>query len=166
MHSCKLLFGNDDLTVRFIEKMFHSLKQTFVEAHLRNALKMLGFEFTITETLDTLHRPMEKLPERQGFREMYVLTTSESALEIIIPYGCSNRISRSFALKITSHFAYTHNYHDDSCETGILGFSVIEKMIFADEDPCCSLGHEIFMRKVMCQSEGQSQKINKSKLNL
>jgi hypothetical protein len=67
----KLPLGNDDQVVAFIQKAFHSLKQTFVPDNVRNAFKMLGFEFRIAKSLYTLLLREEKLRGAQGFREIW-----------------------------------------------------------------------------------------------
>jgi hypothetical protein len=66
----KLPFGNDNLTTKFIQKAFHSLKQTFVADNVRSAFRMLGFEFNISETPYTLLFREEKLRQSHGFREI------------------------------------------------------------------------------------------------
>jgi hypothetical protein len=66
----KLPRGNDDRVVAFIQKAFHSLKQTFVPNNVRNAFKMLGFEFNIAKSPYTLLLREEKLRGSQRFREI------------------------------------------------------------------------------------------------
>jgi hypothetical protein len=36
--------------VRFIQNAFHALKQTFIPDNVKNAFKMLGLEFDVTQT--------------------------------------------------------------------------------------------------------------------
>jgi hypothetical protein len=67
----KLPLANDDRVVAFIQKASHSLKQTFVPDNVRNAFKMLGFEFNITKSPHTLLLRDEKLRGSQGFRETW-----------------------------------------------------------------------------------------------
>jgi hypothetical protein len=67
----KLLLGNDDRVVKFFPKAFHSLKQTFVPDNVRNAFKMLGFEFNIARSLYTLLLREEKLRGSQPFPEIW-----------------------------------------------------------------------------------------------
>jgi hypothetical protein len=62
--------GNDDRVVAFIQKAFHSLKQTFVPDNVRNALKMLRFEFHIAKSPYTLLLREEELRGSQGFQEL------------------------------------------------------------------------------------------------
>jgi hypothetical protein len=57
----KLPFGSANRTVRFIQKVFHSLKQSLVEDNVRNAFRMFGFGFDITSTQDTPLLREEKL---------------------------------------------------------------------------------------------------------
>jgi hypothetical protein len=67
----KLPFGNDDQVSAFIQKVFHSLKQMFVPDNVRNAFKMLEFEFNITKSPYTLLLREDKLRGSPGFREMW-----------------------------------------------------------------------------------------------
>jgi hypothetical protein len=67
----KLPVGNDDRVVAFIQKAFHSVKQTFVPDNVRNAFKMLGFEFNIAKSPYTLLLREEKLRGSQAFREIW-----------------------------------------------------------------------------------------------
>jgi hypothetical protein len=67
----KLPLGNDDRVIAFIQKDFHSLKQTFVPDNVRNAFKMLGFEFNIAKSPDTLLLREEKLRGSQRFPEIW-----------------------------------------------------------------------------------------------
>jgi hypothetical protein len=67
----QLPLGNDDQVLAFIQKVFHSLKQTFVPDNMRNALKMLGFEFDITKSLYTLLLWEEKLRGSERFRDIW-----------------------------------------------------------------------------------------------
>jgi hypothetical protein len=67
----KLPLGNDDRVIAFIQKAFHSLKQTFVPNNVRNAFKMLGFEFNITKSPYTPLLQEEKLRGSQGVREIW-----------------------------------------------------------------------------------------------
>jgi hypothetical protein len=67
---CELPFGNDKLIVGFIQQVFHSLKQTPGENHVKNALKMLGFECDVAQTPYTPLLREEKLRQNQGFREI------------------------------------------------------------------------------------------------
>jgi hypothetical protein len=67
----KLPFGNDDRVVAFIQKTFHSLKQTFVPNIVRNAFKMFVFEFNIAKSRYTVLLWEEKLRGSQEFREIW-----------------------------------------------------------------------------------------------
>jgi hypothetical protein len=67
----KLPRGNDDRVVGFIQEDFHSLKQTFVPDNVRNAFKMLGFDFNIAKSPCGLLLLEEKLGGNQGFREIW-----------------------------------------------------------------------------------------------
>jgi hypothetical protein len=67
----KLPLGNYDRVVGFIQKAFHLLKQTFVPDNVRNAFKMLGFEFNIAKSPSPLLLREEKLAGSQGFREIW-----------------------------------------------------------------------------------------------
>jgi hypothetical protein len=67
----KLPLCNDDAVVMFIQKAFHSLKQTFVPDNVRNAFKMVGIEFTIAKPPCTLLLREEKVRGSQGFREIW-----------------------------------------------------------------------------------------------
>jgi hypothetical protein len=67
----KLLLGIDDRVVAFIQKAFHSLKQTFVPDNVRNAFNMLGFQFHIANSPYTLLLREEKLGGSQGFRDIW-----------------------------------------------------------------------------------------------
>jgi hypothetical protein len=73
MHS-KLPRGNDDRVVAFIQKAFHSLKKGFVPDNVRNAFKMLGFEFSIAKSPYTLLIREEKLRGSHRFREFEIPT--------------------------------------------------------------------------------------------
>jgi hypothetical protein len=63
--------GNDDRVVAFIQKAFHSLKQTFVPDNVRKAFNMLGFQFHIAKSPYTLLLREEKLGGGQGLREIW-----------------------------------------------------------------------------------------------
>jgi hypothetical protein len=67
----KLPLSNDTRGVGFIQKAFHSLKQTFVPTNVRNAFKMLGFEFNVTKSPYILRLRKEKLHGSLGFREIW-----------------------------------------------------------------------------------------------
>jgi hypothetical protein len=67
----KLPLGHDDQVIAFIQKAFHSLKQTLVPDNVRNAFKVLGFEFNIAKSPYTLLLWEEKLRGTQGFREIW-----------------------------------------------------------------------------------------------
>ena len=67
----ELPFGNDNRTVRFIQNGFHSLKQTLAEDNVRNAFRMLAFEFDITQTPCTPLLREKKLRESQGLRDIW-----------------------------------------------------------------------------------------------
>jgi hypothetical protein len=67
----KLPFANDNLTVNFIRKAFHALKQRFVPENVRSAFKMLGLEFNITQTPYTLLFREDKLRRSRGFEEIW-----------------------------------------------------------------------------------------------
>ena len=67
----KLPLSNDNSTVKFIQKIFHSLKQTLIEDNVRNAFKMLGFEYDVSHTPYTLLFREEKLHGSRGFREIW-----------------------------------------------------------------------------------------------
>jgi hypothetical protein len=66
----KLPLANDDRFVEFIQKSFHSLKQTFVPDNVRNAFKTLRFEFNLAKSPYTPLLREEKLRGSQGFREI------------------------------------------------------------------------------------------------
>jgi hypothetical protein len=67
----KLPLGNDDRVVGFIQKAFHSLKQTFVPNNVGNAFKMLEFECNTAKSPYTLLLREEKLHGSQRFREIW-----------------------------------------------------------------------------------------------
>jgi hypothetical protein len=66
----QLPLGNDDQLLTFIQKVLHLLKQMFVRDNVRNAFKMLGFEFNITKSPYILLLREEKLRASQGFRDI------------------------------------------------------------------------------------------------
>jgi hypothetical protein len=66
-----LPLGNDDQVLGFIQKVFHSLKQTFVLDNVRGAFKMLGFEFNSAKLPYTLLFREEKLRGSRRFREIW-----------------------------------------------------------------------------------------------
>jgi hypothetical protein len=67
----KLPFANDNLTVNFIRRAFHTLKQTFVPDNVRSAFKLLGLDFNITQTPYTLLSREDMLGQSQGFQEIW-----------------------------------------------------------------------------------------------
>jgi hypothetical protein len=67
----KLPFANNNLTVNFIRNAFHALKQTFVLDNVRSVFKLLGLEFNITQTPDTLLFREDKLRLSQGFQGIW-----------------------------------------------------------------------------------------------
>jgi hypothetical protein len=69
-----LPFANDNLTVNFIRNAFHALKQTFVPDNVKSAFKLLGLEFTITQTPYTLLFREDKLGRVRGARRFGKLT--------------------------------------------------------------------------------------------
>jgi hypothetical protein len=57
----KLPFANDNLTVNFIRKAFHVLKQPFVPENVRSVFKLPGPELNMTQTPYTLLFQEDKL---------------------------------------------------------------------------------------------------------
>jgi hypothetical protein len=57
----RLPFVNDSVTVGFIQKVFHALKQAFVPDNVRHLFIMLGLEFDGTQSPYTLLFREEKL---------------------------------------------------------------------------------------------------------
>jgi hypothetical protein len=90
---------------------------------MRNAFKMLGFEFSIPKSPNTLLLREEKLPGSEGFRESWDadspldmlskrrreaqyewINQNEYRSSIVFIYACSDEISRYLALNI--HFIF------------------------------------------------------------
>jgi hypothetical protein len=86
----KLPLSNDDPVVGFIQKALHSLKQTFVLDNVRNAFKMLGFEFDIAKSPYSLLRREEKLRGSQGTWDVDCLLDEISKRRRKIRYGWIN----------------------------------------------------------------------------
>ena len=66
-----LPLGNDDQVLDVIQKVFHSLKQTFVPDNVRSVLKMLGFEFNVAKLPHILLLREEKLRGSRRFRKIW-----------------------------------------------------------------------------------------------
>jgi hypothetical protein len=119
----KLPLGNDDLTVAFIQKAFHSLKQMCIPDNVRNVLKILGFEFSIAKSpyarllrdgkLLEIHRlremwdtdySLDRLSKRRRETRYRWVRQDSRIREIVITYLFSNEILKYLGFNIRFTF--------------------------------------------------------------
>jgi hypothetical protein len=66
-----LFLGEDDITVGFIKRIFHLMKQTLVEDDVRSAFTQLGFRYDIETNPSVLRLDEQVLRPSPGFTSLW-----------------------------------------------------------------------------------------------